>query len=231
MNRLCERLTNQYLDTDQVLKLDDMWGCWTSDIIVDYCFERDYHFADQPRFRAFFTDAMVDLLDPVHFVTQFPWAIKLVNLLPEFAVKFLQPGMASVIKFNREMTDQIVDIKRGAKAREIEKSHDTVFSALLESSLPPEELTVVRLQHEAISVTGAGIETTMRALSLASFHIIANPPVFQRLREELVNAIPNPENPPSWDELGGLPYLSACIEEGNRSRPPFLPPLTKMNFN
>ena len=215
MNRLCGRLARQYLHTDQVLNLDSMWGCWTSDIIVDYCFERDYHFADQPRFRAFFTDAMVDLLDPVHFVTQFPWAIKLVNLLPELVTKILQPGMASVIQFNKEMTDQIVDIKRGAKSQDTEKSHDTVFSALLESSLPPEELTVPRLQHEAISVTGAGIETTMRALSLASFHIIANPPVFQRLREELLSAVPNPDNPPSWDELGRLPYLSACIEEGN----------------
>lgn len=156
MIRLCERLAKQYLGTEQVLKLDDMWGCWTSDIIVDYCFERDYHFAEQPRFRAFFTDAMVDRLDPVHFVTQFPWVVKLVNLLPEFAVKYMQPGMATAIQFNNEMKEQIVDIKRGAKNEDTEKTHDTVFSALLESTLPPEELSVTRLQHEAISVTGAG---------------------------------------------------------------------------
>lgn len=217
MDRLCERLEEQYLNTGQVLRLDDMWGCWTSDIIVDYCFERDYHFAQQPRFRAFFTDAMIDLLDPVHFVTQFPWVVKFVNLLPEPVIKFMQPGMASVIRFNSEMKDQILDIKRGTKGPDSEKSHDTVFSALLDSSLPPEELSVTRLQHEAISVTGAGIETTMRALSLASFHLLDNPPVLKHLREELVTAIPDPENPPSWDELGRLPYLSACIEEGSQS--------------
>ena len=100
----------QYLHKNQVLKLDDMWGCWTSDIIVDYCFERDYHFAEQPRFRAFFLDAAIDLLDPVHFITQFPWVFKLANLLPEPMIKFLRPGMASVIQFNKEMTDQIVDV-------------------------------------------------------------------------------------------------------------------------
>ena len=216
MNRLCNRVEEQYLNTNQVLRLDDMWGCWTSDIIVDYCFERDYRFAEQPRFRAFFTDAMVDLLDPVHFVTQFPWVVKVMKCFPDSVVTAMQPGMASVIKFNNEMKEQIIDIKRGLKKpRDAEKSHDTVFNALLESSLPPEELSVMRLQHEAISVTGAGIETTMRALSLASFHIIANPPVFRRLREELITAIPDPENPPSWDELGKLPYLSACIDEGN----------------
>ena len=54
----------------------------------------------------------------------------------------------------------------------------------------------------------------MRTLSLASFHIIDNPPVLQRLRQELRTAIPDLEDPPSWDELGRLPYLSACIEEG-----------------
>ncbi|KAL8699510.1 MAG: hypothetical protein Q9224_001378 [Gallowayella concinna] len=214
MIRLCQRLAKHYMGTDQVLRLDDMWGCWTSDIIVDYCFERDYHFAEQPRFRAFFTDAMVDLLDPVHFITQFPWVVKLANMFPESMITSLQPGMATVFQFNNEMKEQIVDIKRGAKTQDTEKSHDTVFSALLESTLPPEELSVTRLQHEAISVTGAGIETTMRALSLASFHIIANPPVVKRLREELITAIPDPENPPSWDELGRLPYLGACIEEG-----------------
>lgn len=218
MNRLCKRLAEQYLNTDQVLRLDDMWGCWTSDIIVDYCFERDYSFAEQPRFRAFFTDAMVDLLDPVHFITQFPWVIKVANRFPDSMVTAMKPGMASVIKFNNEMKDQIIDLKRGLKTRDADQSHDTVFSALLESSLPPEELSVIRLQHEAISVTGAGIETTMRALSVASFHIIANPPVFRRLREELTTAIPDPENPPSWDELGKLPYLSACIDEGKIPR-------------
>ena len=217
MNRLCKRLAEQYLNTDQVLRLDDMWGCWTSDIIVDYCFERDYHFAEQPRFRAFFTDAMVGLLDPVHFITQFPWVIKLANCFPDSMVTAMQPGMASVINFNNEMKEQIIAIKQGLKTRDIEKSHDTVFSALLESSLPQEELSVTRLQHEAISVTGAGIETTMRALSVASFHIIANPPVLQRLQEELTTAILDPENPPSLDDLGKLPYLSACIEEGDRS--------------
>ena len=128
--------------------------------------------------------------------------------------------MASIIQFNKELEDQIVDMKRRGNTRDTEKSHDTVFSALLEFSLPPEQLSVTRLQHEAVSVTAAGIETTMRDLFLACYHILANPPVFQRLPEELITAIPDPENPPSWDELGILPYLSACIEERKNRLPP-----------
>ena len=81
--------------------MNDMWGCWTSDIIVGYCYERDYNFVDQPQFRAFFTDAMIDLLDPVHFITQFPWVMKIFQSLPNAVVTYMQPGMASVIHFNK----------------------------------------------------------------------------------------------------------------------------------
>ena len=112
------------------------------------------------------------------------------------------------------MSDQISTILQRKEVDYTEKQPDTVFRTLLESSLPPEEVSLTRLQHEAISVTGAGIETTMRALSLACFHIIANPPVHQRLREELHAAVPDVSNHLSWDLLSQLPYLSACIEEG-----------------
>ena len=94
-----------------------------------------------------------------------------------------------------------------------EKASGSVFSALLDSDLPSAELSLERLQHEAISIIGAGLETTMRALSLATFHVADNPPVQQRLRAELAEAFPDPGDVPSWENLQRLPYLSACIEE------------------
>ncbi|MCJ1391688.1 hypothetical protein MMC18_004553 [Xylographa bjoerkii] len=216
MDRLCERLASEYAAKGKVLVMNEMWGAWTSDIIVGYCFERDYNFVEQPDFRASFTSAMIDLLEPVHFVTQFPKIISFMNALPDSIIKFLQPGMASVLQFNEEMRDQIAGILQNSKVANKEKKSDTMFSAILESNLPPEEVSLTRLQHEAISVVGAGIETTMRALSLASFHILANPPVLQRLLEELVHAIPDSTKVPSYDHLSQLPYLSACIDEALR---------------
>lgn len=68
------------------------------------------------------------------------------------------------------MEDQIAEILRCPNAGEEMVSQDTVFSAILQSDLPPEEVSLVLLQHEAISVVGAGIETTLRALSVAGFH-------------------------------------------------------------
>ena len=93
-------------------------------------------------------------------------------------------------------------------------SHKTVFNELLYSDLPPEELSLDRIHHEAAGITGAGIDTTKTALSQASFHIINNEKIFQRLRQELTEAFPDLSKPPTLLELEKLPYLSAIIQEG-----------------
>lgn len=112
------------------------------------------------------------------------------------------------------MSEQISAILIDRKFTSEEKSVKTVFATLLDSGLPAEELTLTRLQHEAISLIGAGIETTKRALSVGTFHILDNPAIFARLREELIAAIPDPDAPPPLEVYEKLPYLNACIEEG-----------------
>ena len=113
------------------------------------------------------------------------------------------------------MGSQIRDLLREQKNQQ-EKSatRSTVFLQLLQSKLPPEELSQDRLQNEAVSIVGAGFETTKWALTVAFYHILANPAIYQRLRQELADAMPNPDQILSWPELQALPYLSACIEEG-----------------
>lgn len=101
MDHLCSRLENEFVGTGKVLTMNEMWGCWTTDITVGYLFDRAYNFIDQPNFIASFTTAMVDLLTPVHVVTHFPLMLKFLKSLPDPIVVFLQPGMASVNKFNQ----------------------------------------------------------------------------------------------------------------------------------
>lgn len=111
---------------------------------------------------------------------------------------------------------QISDILGGKNQDVIEASHKTVFLSILEAKLPPEETSVVRLQNEAMSVIGAGFETTRWALTVAMYHILANASVRKRLRQELFDAIPDPAKIPAWAELQQLEYLSAVIEEALR---------------
>lgn len=99
LDRVCERVATEYAGPGEILTLNDMWSCWTSDIIVDYCFERNYNFIERPRFRALFPDAMIGLFAPVHYLTQFPWIPKVLNFVPDAVVTFLHPSMGSFLQF------------------------------------------------------------------------------------------------------------------------------------
>ena len=88
---------------------------------------------------------------------------------------------------------------------------------MVESDLPQEELTFERLKDEASGLCGAAIETTQWALTVALYHIVANPPIYHRLRQELAGCIPEEPKSPSLNKLYRLPYLMACIEEGQIS--------------
>ena len=67
--------------------------------------------------------------------------------------------------------------------------------------------------HPALYLISApGTESTAKSMAITHFHLISNPPIIAKLRAELRNV---PENA-SCTELEQLPYLSACIAEGNR---------------
>ncbi|KAE8355897.1 cytochrome P450 [Aspergillus coremiiformis] len=212
INQLCNRLQREYQGTGKVFRLDWMMGCIASDIIVRYCLNRGYGFLEAPDFKSPFIQAIFDLLDGVHLVTQFPWVATIFNSLPQSVVETIQPGMKSVNNYNQEMADQVSEILAKKDTRKSSEPTN-VFNALLNSNLPPEELTLTRLQQEAITIIGAGFDTTRYALSVASFHIINTPGIYTRLREELQAAIPDLKNMPSLTDLEKLPYLTACIQE------------------
>lgn len=249
MNRLARRVTEEFVGNGSVLNLNNMWGAFTSDIVVGYTLEKPYDFILEPDFRAAFSDAMYvlsppspgrkqkrqettlttpnknreSLTDPVHFITQFPWMIKSLQKLPDWLVVLLSPPMRDVIAFNKEMEIQIIRAKKAAASPDYDKEKgdsgapSSLFKALIEDpDLPPSEVTTRRLQHEAISVIGAGIETTMYTLSTCSYHLLANPPILAELQAELEAAIPNPAEIPHLDVLMQLPYLTAVVNEALR---------------
>jgi cytochrome P450 len=142
--------------------------------------------------------------------------IKSLKLFPEWLIEILSPPMKSVNWFNWQMEEQILRAKAIHASEEKDAGTPTLFRALLESDLPSNELTTKRLQHEAISVIGAGIETTMYTLSTCSYHLLANPPIMKKLCDELVAAIPDPDRIPDLDTLMNLPYLTCVLNEALR---------------
>lgn len=99
--------------------------------------------------------------------------------------------------------------------------HATVLSEMLQGDLPIEELSDRRLQDEAQLIIGAGLATTGWTLSVGTYYILSNPAVFDTLRKELCDAIPDassqsPSQHLEWTKLEKLPYLMGCIREAVR---------------
>lgn len=97
-----------------------------------------------------------------------------------------------------------------------EKEHPTVFHGMLQSDLPASELTPDRLRAVGEVLVAAGTLTTAHYLTSTVYSILTNPSVFQRLSEELKQAMPDSAVLPSFNDLIQLPYFSAVVNEGFR---------------
>ena len=93
----------------------------------------------------------------------------------------------------------------------------TIFRHLLNSDLPPSELTDERLSREAQVLIGSGTITTAGTMNFITYHIMANPAIRKRLAEELRPVMQGyPATKPSWSQLEKLPYFQAIIQESLR---------------
>jgi cytochrome P450 len=81
--------------------------------------------------------------------------------------------------------------------------------------LPAADKSATRLAEEAQIVVGGGVETTAFTLSIATFHIVNNPRIYERLHADLVRAFPNRDTLELYP-LEQMPYLKACVMEAAR---------------
>ena len=93
---------------------------------------------------------------------------------------------------------------------EEKKLRRTVFHEIRDhprSKLPDKERTPLRLMGNASILIGAGTETTARSLAVTVFYLIKNPEIGNKLRNELVTALPQRNSEISLPHLESLPYL------------------------
>ncbi|KAK4235976.1 cytochrome P450 [Achaetomium macrosporum] len=220
MDRLVDRLKSEFVGNDSILNLNDMWGAFAADVVVGYTFEKPYDFIMSPDFRAAFSDASMALMNPVHWITFFPWPFKFARMLPNRLIKAISPSMRAVIEYQDEMKDQILRAKAvhaSGASKSSNSEPQSLFTALLESDLPPVELSTKRLQQEALTITTGGMETTMYTLSRCCYYVLSDASILTKLRAELRAAIPDPDQDmPPLETLEQLPYLTCVITEALR---------------
>lgn len=125
------------------------------------------------------------------------------------------------------------------KVREIRQSPNpdrvksTIFEGILNSSLPEAEKEDERLASEAQLVVFAGEGTTgisrfhplvtetndaAYTLTCCLYQLLAHPAEVAKLKEELIQAVPDPTNI-QLSQVDNLPYLNAIIQEAIRLHP------------
>ncbi|PQE03622.1 Cytochrome P450 protein [Rutstroemia sp. NJR-2017a BBW] len=212
-DRISHRLSTEYAGTNKILHIGNMWGAYTADVIMDIVFARPKHFTQYPDFAAPFTVAINQMAVWAHVTLHFGWILSIMNCIPDAVVKVLFPPFRPIIEFRAEMKREIKEMLAGRNQEAKNTDRPTVFHDILSSDVPQRELEPERLNHEAIGLVGAGIETTAWSMTIGTFHILDNPAVLKKLKEELTKAMPDPNESLSWAELEQLPYLTAVIKE------------------
>ena len=102
----------------------------------------------------------------------------------------------------------------GSKDTSAKGGRLTLFRHLVNSDLPPSELSDERLSREAQVLIGSGTITTAGTLGFICYYIMADPAIRKRLAEELKGVMKDyPQKKPTWAQLEQLPYMQALIKE------------------
>ncbi len=94
--------------------------------------------------------------------------------------------------------------------------HTTIFHELLASDLGAADKSMDRLVEEGQTLIAAGTITTAHHLRTITFHLLDQPDILRKLKDELSEAMPDPKDLPPLQQLERLPFLTAIISEGMR---------------
>ncbi|BCS03651.1 cytochrome P450 [Aspergillus luchuensis] len=204
-----------------VVSLDAGFAGLTADIIHQYAFGFNPGNLDVEGFNESVRDAANAVLQGMHLLNFFPFIKVVFGLLPHGLLRLINEP---AVKLAEEKEDLLA---RSAAALErnqtpvkedekISNSKGAILDAIAAPRMPEHMRTPKRLMEEGLSLAIAGTETTARALSVGTYHLLTKEHVRLKLKEELKTVMPTPDMRVSRTELEKLPYLSGVINESMR---------------
>jgi cytochrome P450 len=137
-------------------------------------------------------------------------------LIPLRLVGLINPHILSVAKYQMSIASQAKEVFDDKDLDPKSRDRAPFLYEIRDSDLPPEEKTLSRMTDEATVLVGAGSETTGNTLSITTYHLLQNPDMLRRLKDELDSVKPGPAGILEYKALRELPYLRAVISEGLR---------------
>jgi cytochrome P450 len=218
VDKLCSKFEG-LKGTGEVVMLDRALMALTTDIITEYAFAKGYGQLDVPGFTETMHDALVACYVVGHFALHFPIVFPILDSLPDWFTLTVQPVLQPVVGIKYDLAKKVREIREGLNEGHKTVEHPTIFHEMLNSDQPESEKTDSRLGDEAQLIVAAGLVTTSRALTVGGFHLIANPPIVAKLREELKAAkidVTSSAKTLDWHKLEALPYLNGIVHEAIR---------------
>ncbi|KAH8696252.1 putative cytochrome P450 [Talaromyces proteolyticus] len=199
------------------IPLSYAYRCVTVDIITEYIFGHQFKLLDRADWGKEFYSAWRSLWELSPTIRQFPWMMDAFMAMPRWFTALTNPKALEVVDLFSNVDEQTKTLLT-SNPKEIEsKQHPVVIWELSKTDiLSQSEKTFSRLAVEANGLLAAGFETTGSILTHTTYLILAHPDAHRKLLVELMEAIPNPGQIPSFQNLEKLPYLGAVVKEGLR---------------
>lgn len=199
-----------------MIRLDAAYMALTMDIITHYAFGESYNYLAEPDFKLEWKDTVIGGSASGALIRQFPWVFPVMKSVPLKVMSQLAPEATLLLRWQKMVRQQVDTIIGNNDSGS--KAYGTIFQALLDSDLPPEEKSADRLQDEAQTLVGAGSETTAKTLTIVTFYLQQNKPMLEKLRQELSTLDLKSSNSAQevLSEVERLPYMNAVINEALR---------------
>lgn len=182
------------------------------DIITHYAFGESYNYLAEPDFKLEWKDTVIGGSASGAFIRQFPWAFAVMKSVPLKIMSQLAPEASLLLRWQKMVRQQVDTIIGNNNSGS--KAHGTIFQALLDSDLPPEEKSADRLQDEAQTLVGAGSETTAKTLTIVTFYLVQNKPMLEKLRQELSTVdLKSHSAQDVLSEVERLPYMVSKLPQ------------------
>ncbi|KAJ5690941.1 hypothetical protein N7488_012508 [Penicillium malachiteum] len=215
VDQLCDKMIRLGTQEGAPFDVTTAYSCFTSDVISGYCFGDPFGFLTQENWEPNFRAPLNAVLESTFLFRFFPPLKVLTDMAPLFA-KWLNEDMRIMLEeSNERIPARIRKAKRDLQTGTI-GDRPSIFTAILDSSLPESEKTDYRLGGEGFSMISAGTETTAASiwtLTVTTFYLLNQPETLARLTHELQEA---DASNLSWFALEKLTYLNAVIAEGLR---------------
>ncbi|KAK0741793.1 cytochrome P450 [Apiosordaria backusii] len=204
----------------------------TVDTITEYAYAKCWNYMDLADWGEGYQEAIRAVQTFFPWFQAFPSLLPIFGLIPDWVMVKLYPHFGKWFDSLEVVRQSVTEVKRNISLG-IKPPRRTIFHELIDpepvtvteeaakGSPPHQKLPDAVVFADAVNVTGAGVETTGATICRALYEVLDSPEIYQRLRDELKEALPDPCDVQAMSlvELEKLPYLTGVLKETLRLSP------------